>query len=86
MSGPLGHQAIERFHGLTIGEDVLRQRTFVGAQVIAQNAFHYSTQICRRLEVAALIESSVRNARPIGNHAPALECAARQQCDSVAVP
>jgi hypothetical protein len=54
----------------------LRQRAFVGAQVIAQNAFHYGTQICGGLEVAALIERSVCNAWPIGDYAPALEGAA----------
>jgi hypothetical protein len=72
-NGPLGHQAIERFHGLTVREDMLRQRAFVGAQVIAQNAFHYCTQIGSGLEVATLIERNVRNTRPIGNHAPAFE-------------
>jgi hypothetical protein len=45
--GQLGHQAVERFYGRTIGEDLLRQHAFIGAQMIAQNALHYCTQIGR---------------------------------------
>ena len=46
------------------------------AQVIAQHALHDGAQIARGLEIATLEQVRAREARPVGDHAPAVHGAA----------
>jgi hypothetical protein len=52
----LSDQFRRRLHRVTAREHSLRQRPFVGAQMVTQNALEHGAQISRRFEIAILVK------------------------------
>ena len=73
------NQPRHRFQICAAGENILRQRPLVRAQVILQQSLEHGAQIGGRLEIAVLVEIGGLQARPIGDHAPAFERATGEE-------
>src|SRR5262249_58031741 len=76
-----GQQPAHRRHGLAAGEDSLGERALLDAQVVLEHALDHGAQVGGGLEVARLVEVGGLEPGPVGDHAAALEGAARQDRD-----
>src|SRR5262249_42531471 len=74
-------QARDRLHRAALREYLAGEGGLVDAQVILEQALEHRAQIGGRLEVALLVQIRLLEARPIGQHATALERAAREERD-----